>query len=51
MPLEHCELLAVAANVTGELSCEPLVGDDTVTTGVVADAETVQTIVAAKGKK
>jgi len=38
MPAEHSGLLAEATKFTGELSCEPLVGDVTVTTGVVAKA-------------
>src|SRR5580658_1751860 len=38
MPLAHSGLLAVAVKFTGELPCEPVAGDVTVTTGVVATA-------------
>jgi hypothetical protein len=38
MPAEQSGLLADAVKFTGELSCEPLAGDVTVTTGVVAEA-------------
>jgi hypothetical protein len=38
MPLAHSGLLAVAVKFTGELLREPVAGDVTVTTGVVAKA-------------
>jgi hypothetical protein len=41
MPAAQSGLLANALKFTGELSCEPLAGDVTVTTGVVAKAVTL----------
>jgi hypothetical protein len=42
MPAEQSGLLAEAVKFTGEPSCEPLAGDVTVTTGVVAEAVRVR---------
>jgi hypothetical protein len=41
MPAEQPGLLAEAVKFTGDPSCEPLAGDLTVTTGVVAIAKWV----------
>jgi hypothetical protein len=43
MPVEQSGLLAEAVKLMGEPSCEPLVGDVTVTTGVVANATLLNT--------
>ena len=44
MPAAQSGLLAEAVKFTGDLSCEPLAGDVTVTTGVVAKAVRLRVI-------
>jgi hypothetical protein len=51
MPAEQSGLLAEAVKFTGELSCEPEVGDVIVTTGVVADARLLKAVIPETSRK